>query len=387
MPSQITFSPNTYAGQAASGYVSLALLGAKSLAANYLQVIPNIKKRRVLRTIEQDVVFQDAACTFSASGNTTVGERYLNPVNMSVMYELCYHDLQDSWEADMLNSGANNTNVPTDLSQFLISRMQEKISNGIEKLIWLGKTGSEFTFSDSYSGLLSQMDTDSAVKKMTSSVGQLAISGISIASNGIVTVASTANLKTGDKVTIVGANAATLCGGTSINGQTFSITIVSATTFSLGVATTGTATTSAGFVQFINQSNVIEVLSVMYNSLPDAIKHNPQFSFFVPMHIADAYRLAQSSVATGAGSWFSTDKGLNFLGKPLAEMPYFRPNTVVATLKSNLYFGTDLLSDMNQVQVVDMRASTADQKVRYRSAFSSDVNYAFAEQIMMYRPA
>jgi hypothetical protein len=105
------------------------------------------------------------------------------------------------------------------------------------------------------------------------------------------------------------------------------------------------------------------------------------------MHIADAYRLAQSSVATGAGSWFSTDKGLNFLGKPLAEMPYFRPNTVVATLKSNLYFGTDLLSDMNQVQVVDMRASTADQKVRYRSAFSSDVNYAFAEQIMMYRPA
>jgi hypothetical protein len=387
MASQIIFNPNTYSGQAAAGYVSQALLGAKSLNANYLQVIPNVKKRRVLRTIEQDVVFQDSACAFSAAGNTTVGERYLDPVSMSVMYELCYHDLQDSWEADRLNAGANSGNVPSDLALFLISRMQEKIANGIEKLIWLGKTGSEFGFTGTYPGFFSLMDTNSSVSKINGNIGQLAISGISIAANAVVTVASTTNLKTGNKVTIIGANAATLVGGVAISGQTFSITVLSSTTFSIGATTTGTATGAAGFVQFINQSNVIDVLTAVYNSLPDAIKHHPQFSFFVPMHVADAYRLAQSSVATGAGSWFTNDKGLNFLGKPLAEMPYFKANTILATRKTNLYFGTDLLADMNQVQVVDMRATTADQKVRFRAAFSSDVNYAFGEEVLLYRPA
>jgi hypothetical protein len=129
------------------------------------------------------------------------------------MYELCYHDLQDSWEADRLNAGANSGNVPSDLALFLISRMQEKIANGIEKLIWLGKMGSEFGFTGTYPGLISLMDTDSSVSKINGNIGQLTISGISIAANAVVTVASTANLKTGNKVTVIGANAATLVGG------------------------------------------------------------------------------------------------------------------------------------------------------------------------------
>ncbi len=287
----------------------------------------------------------------------------------------------------MLTGGSGKEQVPTDLAQFLIRRMQDKISIGIEKLIWQGKVSADFTFTAAFPGLLALMEADAEVAKQKTSIGELAISGISIANPGVVTVASTATLKTGDKVTIVGANAATLVGGAAISGQTFSITVLSDTTFSLGVATTGTATGAAGKVQFVNQSNVIAVLSSLFNAVPDAVKHSPDFKIFVPMHIADAYRLAQAAVANGSGTYFSTDKPLNFLGFPLVELPWFNANTLVATHSNNLFFGTDLLADFNTLQIVDMRATTADQKVRYRANFSADVNYGFGREVVLYRPA
>ena len=99
------------------------------------------------------------------------------------------------------------------------------------------------------------------------------------------------------------------------------------------------------------------------------------------------HRLAQAAVANGSGTYFSTDKPLNFLGFPLVELPWFNANTLVATHSNNLFFGTDLLADFNTLQIVDMRATTADQKVRYRANFSADVNYGFGREVVLYRPA
>lgn len=388
MASTLQFTPNTYNGEAAAGYVSKALLGATSLAEGHLQVIPNIKKRRVLRTLEQEVIFQDASCQFNPEGNTVIGERALTPVEMSVMYELCYHDLRDSWEARQLNAGTGNEEVPSDLAQFLIGQMRSKINAGIEKLIWLGKTGSEFAFSGSYPGLLALMEADNTVRKMAlpASASQ-SITGITVAANAVVSVSSTANLRTGDRVSIQGVSNALLANGAPISGQSFTITVINGTSFSLNATTTGTAQGAGGTAQFVNRSNVIEVLTTLYNSLPDTLKHHPDFKLFVPMHVADAYRLVQAEVATGAGAWFATERALNFLGKPLVALPWFRANHLAATLSTNLFFGTDLLADFNAIQVVDLRNSTADQKVRFRAAFSSDVNYAFGEQIVLCRAA
>lgn len=386
MSSTLSFTPNTYAGELAGGYVSRALLGAKSLSQGLVTILPNVKKRAILRGIEQEVIFQDASADFSADGDTLLDERYLDPVEMSVMYELKFRDLLQSWEASQLKPGANG-DLPTDLAEFLIERMQTKINLGVEKLIWQGKTGGEFTFSSAYPGLLSLINASSDSRKLSAVVGQLAIQGISIASNAVVTVASTATLNTGDRVTIVGANAATLVGGSPINGQSFTITVLNATTFTLGATTTGTATGAAGNVQFINATNVVEVLTAIYNNTPDEVKHQPDFVLFVPMHVADAYRVRQASVANGAGTYFSTDKQLNFLGKTMQEMPCFNTNTIVGARTSNLFFGTDLEADFNQIQVVDMRQSTADQKVRYRANFASDVNMAYPQEVVIYRPA
>lgn len=387
MSSSLVFNPNTYAGEAASGYITRSLLNARSLSAGLVRVIPNAKKRTVLRRLEQEVVFSDASCTFNADGQTSIEERYLDPIQLSVMYELCFKDLLASWEADMLRGGSGKEQVPQDLNEYLLNAMEQKIALGIEKLMWRGKTGAEFTFTGNFSGFAALAEADSQTRKLAANVQQIAITGISIANPAVVTVASTAGLSTGSRVTIVGANAATLSGGVAVNGQSFTITVLNATTFSLNAATSGTATANAGFVQFINETNVVEVLTVLYKSVPDAVKARPDFKMFVPIHVADAYRLRQAQEANGAGSFFTGNKELNFLGKPIEEMPHLPNNTLLATYSNNLFFGTDLLSDFNEVQVVDMRQTTADQKIRYRAQFSAAAQIGFAEEVCLYRPA
>ncbi len=387
MSSSLSFNPNTYAGEAASGYITRSLLNARSLSNSLVTVIPNAKKRTVLRRLEQELVFSDATCAFTADGQTLIEERYLDPVQLSVMYELCFKDLLAGWEADMLRGGSGKEQVPQDLNEYLLTQMEQKIALGIEKLMWRGKSGAEFAFTGNFTGFAGIAEADSLTKKMQATVSQIGISAISIANPGIVTVASTAGLTTGTRVTIVGANNATLSGGQSINGQSFTITVISATSFSLNAATNGTATSNSGFIQFINENNVVEVLTVLYKSVPDSVKARADFKMYVPLHVADAYRLRQAQEANGAGSFFTGNKELNFLGKPIEEMPHLPTNTLLATYSGNLFFGTDLLSDFNEVQVVDMRQTTADQKVRYRAQFSAAAQIGFTEEVCLYRPA
>lgn len=386
MSSTLNFSPNTYAGQAAGGYLSKALLGAKTLQQNLITILPNIKKRLVLRTVEQDVIFQNAGADFSTAGNTQLGERYLDPVEMSVMYELKYPELVQSWEAARLRAGAH-ASVPDDLAAFLIMTMEEKIAIGTEKLLWMGKaSSSDFAFSAAYPGLIALMEASASTRKQAATTGQLNVDGISVGAAGIITVADTSTLNTGDKVTFIDCDPVSLANGVALNGKTFTITVIDDTTFSIGTAITG-SNSSGGWVQFINRSNVVEVLTAIYNNTPEAVKHKADFRLFVPLHVADAYRLRQAEVAQGSGTYFTTDKALNFLGKQMEEMPWFAPNTIVAARSSNLYFGTDLLADYNNIQVVDMRQSTADHKVRFRATFASDVNFGYGEEILLYRPA
>ena len=79
-----------------------------------------------------------------------------------------------------------------------------------------------------------------------------AVSGISVANPGVVTVASTSGLSTGDRVLFKGLGTGLLVGGKSLNERVFTITVINGTTFSIGVATTGIALGAGGTYQKAN---------------------------------------------------------------------------------------------------------------------------------------
>jgi hypothetical protein len=58
------------------------------------------------------------------------------------------------------------------------------------------------------------------------------------------------------------------------------------------------------------------------------------------------------------------EKELNFQGIPMLLCPGMSDNKIIATLKSNLHFGTGLLSDFNEVRVLDMANLDGSQNYR-----------------------
>ena len=59
-------------------------------------------------------------------------------------------------------------------------------------------------------------------------------------------------------------------------------------------------------------------------------------------------------------------------------------NKMVATTKDNLHFGTGLLSDAQEVRVLDMADLDGSQNVRVIMRFTAGVQYGVAEDIVTY---
>jgi hypothetical protein len=59
-------------------------------------------------------------------------------------------------------------------------------------------------------------------------------------------------------------------------------------------------------------------------------------------------------------------------------------NTAIAAEKSNLYFGTGLLSDQNEVKVLDMADLDGSQNVRVVMRFTAGVEYGIVDDIVTY---
>lgn len=308
----ITFTTNTYAGEAAAGYISLALLGGDTLDRQLITIMPNVKKSLKIRPISQAVAIQDPGCDFVAAGNDVViDERSLDPVEMEVNEEMCFADLRQSWEAQQLRPGADNNYEPTlDLANFLIDNKVEKTANIVDSLIWRGKAG-----------------TPEAA-------------GLTAAFDGFITKF------------VADANV---------------------------IDVTGTAAS-------ITSANVIAELTKIYNLQPEQLRRAADWTWYVHPNFIWAYQLALAAAATGAGAHYLTDRPMNFLGHELVPVNYMPVDTAVVARRSNLFFGTDLLSDINQVRTVDMRETTADDKVRYRSRFMIDVEYGFGQEVVLYQP-
>lgn len=394
----VVYSPNTYAGEAYMEKIWPALMKPDGLVdRGIITPRPGIKKREVLRTIDQAIEFQDPSCTFTAQADDDidVGERYLDPVKYEVMREICFKDLRTSWDAMKLKKGSLNDYVPpADEEAALMQNMSDKIAIMNEQLYLNGKAGvtaGAATFTEAYPGLIQRLRNDSNVNKFeTGNIGvtnvtKMELTGITSAAPGVVTVASTAALKTGDKVTIVDANNNQQVGGVSINEQSFTITVLGATTFSIGKTVTGTPATS-GTVVFVNQSNVIEVLSFLYNNIPDAIRDKEDVKIIIPANVGRAYAMAQATVANGAGSYFLNKKDMDFLGDRLETLNYLKPNVFGVWSASNVFLGFDDSGDETNIRITDLSKTTGDDVYRYKASMKTDVNHLYGNEILLVSP-
>jgi hypothetical protein len=84
--------------------------------------------------------------------------------------------------------------------------------------------------------------------------------------------------------------------------------------------------------------------------------------------------------------WFNNGS-LTFDGVKLFVANGLNNNYMMAAEKSNLYFGTGLLSDHNEVKVIDMADIDGSQNVRVVMRFTAGVQYGIGSDIVLYTPA
>ena len=77
-------------------------------------------------------------------------------------------------------------------------------------------------------------------------------------------------------------------------------------------------------------------------------------------------------------------KQMRFAQYTLTEINGLPANTIVAYEKKNLYFGTGLLSDHNQIDIIDQRLINASNNVLYNMVFTAGVQYVRPEEIVYY---
>jgi hypothetical protein len=302
--------------------------------------------------------------------------------------------LIQSWEVAQVKSGslADYEGV-VDLRDFLVERYIEKLAIANERLYYLGKTNTlEATFTAAYAGLLPTVAANGSTYKITLASVGASMAASAIAANGVVTVASTANLLTGDVVTINGVTGAivdNLYG--AISGQSYFIQVIDATTFKLvrnyneinkrrAAAFTGTSTGAT--VSFINASNVLNVLAAVYAQLDYADRSQPDFNLQIPKHVGYAYAIAQANKATNVLNAFVLPKQMDYLGIPLQIMNHWQANTIMGARSSNLFLGVDLLSDDQTLKMVYLGDYTNDQVVKTRARMKSCVNAKFFNEIL-----
>lgn len=315
----------TYAGEFAGQYVAASLLEAKTLSQGGISIKPNVKFKEVLKRLDLDSIVKDASCDFSDTSTITLTERILQPEEQQVNLQICKSDFVSDWEAVQMGYSAYH-NVPPTFADFVLGHIAAKVAERTELSIWSGDTANDGQF-------------DGFTKKLSADAG------------------------------LPSANELT------------------------GVA--------------ITPSNVIEELGKIVDAIPASMYGAEGLFIYVSQNIARAYVRALGGFASvtqqnaaesenvgitsigGAGvnsqgtMWYQNG-GLMIDGVKMFVANGLANDKAIATTKDNLFFGTGLVSDHNEVKVLDMADLDGSQNARIIMRFTAGVEYAIVEDIVTY---
>ena len=143
----------------------------------------------------------------------------------------------------------------------------------------------------------------------------------------------------------------------------------------------------------VDASNVIDKLGLIVDAIPSALYGKEDLYIYVSQNIARAYvralggfgssGLGANGVNNQGTQWWNNG-ALSFDGVKLFVAQGMDDDTAMAAQKSNLYFGTGLLSDHNEVKLLDMSDLDGSQNVRCIMRYTSGVQYGIGSDIVLY---
>jgi hypothetical protein len=138
----------------------------------------------------------------------------------------------------------------------------------------------------------------------------------------------------------------------------------------------------------VTAANVLDKLNSVVNTIPDTVYGKPDVLLYVSTDVAKAYQQALAGGAIGANGWNNQmnvgEKPFNFNGIEIVWCPGMAASKIVAAQKSNLFFGTGLLSDYNEVKVIDMANIDGSQNYRIVMRYTGGTQFGIGQDIVYY---
>ena len=133
----------------------------------------------------------------------------------------------------------------------------------------------------------------------------------------------------------------------------------------------------------LSASNIIAELGKVVDAIPSAVYGKEDLKIYIPTSAAKFYIQAQA--ALGYRELYHVGKtDMNFQGIPLFTASGLGANKMVAAESSNLFFGTGLLNDWQEVKLIDMADIDGSQNVRVVLRGSAGVQHGIGGDIVLY---
>ncbi len=142
----------------------------------------------------------------------------------------------------------------------------------------------------------------------------------------------------------------------------------------------------------VTSSNVIAQIGAVVDAIPSTVYGAEDLTIYAAPNVYRAYVRALGGFASNVGAAGTDSKGtqwfnggaLTFDGINIELASGMGSDKMVAAEKSNLFFGTGLLSDTNEVKVIDMADIDGSQNVRVVVRFTAGIQHAIGGDIVLY---
>jgi hypothetical protein len=133
----------------------------------------------------------------------------------------------------------------------------------------------------------------------------------------------------------------------------------------------------------IDETNVIAQMTLVYTSLPAAVKRKKaDLRFFVSANVAASYELAAALGNTQ--TYVTLPLGLTFLGVKVVVADGMPDNTMVLALKTDLIYAFDGEGDSKALKAVNLTDTVAEPYLRTRANMKVGFTYTNPTQIVAY---
>ena len=142
----------------------------------------------------------------------------------------------------------------------------------------------------------------------------------------------------------------------------------------------------------ITSSNVIAQLELVEAQIPNSVYDKEDLFIYASQNVFRAYKSSLGgfqSGGQGASGYMSQGQNQDidvqyFNGVKIVACNGLADNNIIVSQKSNLFFATGLLSDHNEVKVLDMADLDGSKNVRFIMRYTAGVQYAVVDDIVSY---